>query len=144
MDAERTSSRARGTGAGVAALERAGVAGGGPGRPPRHQGLESAVHVQSEARRGRAGRLFDGHDRGIRDPYILGRLDWWLAGMTQYLEHSVKAILGLAPGEYQIALHTYGRDGVMGELEPECRSRSEPCSRSSPPISASRPSSPHS
>ncbi len=56
---------------------------------------------------------------GIRDPYILGRLDSWLAGMTQYFEHSVEAILGLAPGEYQIALHTYGRDGVMGELEPE-------------------------
>jgi hypothetical protein len=56
---------------------------------------------------------------GIRDPYILGRLDSWLAGMTQHFEHSVNAVLGLTPGEYQIALHTYGRDGVMGELEPE-------------------------
>jgi hypothetical protein len=56
---------------------------------------------------------------GIRDPFILGRLDMWLAEMTEYFEHSVRKILGLAPGEYQTALHTYGRDGVMGELERE-------------------------
>src|SRR5260370_541870 len=56
---------------------------------------------------------------GIRDPFIIGRLDWWLGKMTEYCEHSVRALLGLNPGDYQISLHTYGRDGVMGELEPE-------------------------
>jgi Acyclic terpene utilisation family protein AtuA len=56
---------------------------------------------------------------GIRDPFILGRLDWWLGKMTEYFEHSVSTILGVEPSEYKVALHTYGRDGVMGELEPE-------------------------
>jgi len=56
---------------------------------------------------------------GIRDPFIIGRLDWWLGKMKEYFEHSVHAILGLDPADYQFSLHTYGRDGVMGELEPE-------------------------
>src|SRR5260370_28679631 len=59
---------------------------------------------------------------GIRDPFIIGRLDWWLGKMTEYFEHSVRVLLGLNPGDYQISLHTYGRDGVMGELEPERKS----------------------
>jgi len=59
---------------------------------------------------------------GIRDPFIIGRLDWWLRKMTEYFEHSVRALLGLNPSDYQISLHTYGRDGVMGELEPERKS----------------------
>jgi acyclic terpene utilization AtuA family protein len=56
---------------------------------------------------------------GIRDPFIIGRLDWWLTQMTAYFEQSVRTILGLEPPEYKIALHAYGRDGVMEGLEPE-------------------------
>ncbi|HKB34148.1 MAG TPA: acyclic terpene utilization AtuA family protein [Candidatus Dormibacteraeota bacterium] len=60
---------------------------------------------------------------GIRDPFILSRLDVWLGGITRYFERTVKEVLGLGPDDYQFALHTYGRDGVMGELEPERESQ---------------------
>src|SRR5260370_422133 len=60
---------------------------------------------------------------GIRDPFILSRLDVWLGGITQYFEHTVEEVLGLGPDDYQFALHTYGRDRVMGELEPERESQ---------------------
>jgi hypothetical protein len=59
---------------------------------------------------------------GIRDPFIIGRLDWWLGKMTDYFENNVRTVLGIDPSEYKISLHTYGRDGVMGQLEPERRS----------------------
>jgi len=58
---------------------------------------------------------------GIRDPFIIGRLDWWLGQMTDYFERSVRTILGLDSSDYKIALHTYGRNGVMGEIEPEMK-----------------------
>jgi Acyclic terpene utilisation family protein AtuA len=55
---------------------------------------------------------------GIRDPYILGQLDHWLSEVRKSTEQSVSDVLGLSPETYQIAIHVYGRDAVMGELEP--------------------------
>src|SRR5258708_3229440 len=56
---------------------------------------------------------------GIRDPFILNRLDVWLGGITRYFEHTVEEVLGLGPDDYRFALHTDARAGVMGELQPE-------------------------
>jgi Acyclic terpene utilisation family protein AtuA len=56
---------------------------------------------------------------GIRDPFILARLDSWLEGVMDRFRSKVKTILGLDPDAYRAAVHCYGRDGVMGVLEPE-------------------------
>lgn len=52
----------------------------------------------------------------VRDPLIIAELDDWLAG----LDESLKVRLGnVFPGvDYEIVLRVYGRDGVMGALEP--------------------------
>jgi hypothetical protein len=55
---------------------------------------------------------------GIRDPYILQRLDSWLAEVRTRIEESVAALLGLPRESYQIAIHRYGRDAVMDDVEP--------------------------
>jgi hypothetical protein len=55
---------------------------------------------------------------GIRDPLILGQLDHWLGEVRRSIEQSVSDVLGLSAETYQIALHVYGRDAVMAELEP--------------------------
>ncbi|HEY4027367.1 MAG TPA: acyclic terpene utilization AtuA family protein [Candidatus Dormibacteraeota bacterium] len=56
---------------------------------------------------------------GIRDPFILARLDDWLAGVLGHIRKSVKAVLGVGPDGYALAVHAYGRDAVMGAAEPE-------------------------
>jgi hypothetical protein len=56
---------------------------------------------------------------GIRDPFILAQLDSWLGGVKDHFRESVKAVLGLDDSDYRFAIHTYGRDAVMEELEPE-------------------------
>lgn len=54
---------------------------------------------------------------GVRDPYIIGQLDAWLA----QLDKNIRLRLGNTVGnaKYEIITRVYGRDGVMGELEPE-------------------------
>lgn len=56
---------------------------------------------------------------GVRDPYIIGQLDSWL----EQLDKNVRVRLGNTVGnaKYEITTRVYGRDGVMGELEPERR-----------------------
>ena len=54
---------------------------------------------------------------GVRDPYILAQLDSWLA----QLDDSIKTHIRNTVGEqlYEIVTRIYGRDGVMGALEPQ-------------------------
>ncbi|WP_321845883.1 acyclic terpene utilization AtuA family protein [Paraburkholderia bannensis] len=58
---------------------------------------------------------------GIRDPYIIRQLDNWLSEVTERIEFSVHQVLGpLESGkDFKIGFHVYGRDAVMGSLEPE-------------------------
>jgi hypothetical protein len=58
---------------------------------------------------------------GIHDPFILGRLDEWLAGVLDATRMTVKAVLGVEPEDYALAVHAYGRDAIMGSIEPERR-----------------------
>jgi len=54
---------------------------------------------------------------GVRDPYILAQTDSWLA----QLDDSIKTRIGNTVGDrqYEIVTRVYGRDGVMGALEPQ-------------------------
>jgi Acyclic terpene utilisation family protein AtuA len=55
---------------------------------------------------------------GIHDPFILGRLDEWLAAVLDRTRKTVKTVLGVGPEGYTLAVHAYGRDAVMGAIEP--------------------------
>ncbi|MHB8530134.1 MAG: acyclic terpene utilization AtuA family protein [Caulobacteraceae bacterium] len=55
---------------------------------------------------------------GIRDPYILRRLDLWLAEVRDIIEAAVSRVLGLEPSQWRLSFHVYGRNAVMGPLEP--------------------------
>jgi len=55
---------------------------------------------------------------GIRDPFIIRRLDGWLEQVRGRIEASVAEILGLRKSDYRLNFHVYGRDAVMGALEP--------------------------
>jgi hypothetical protein len=58
---------------------------------------------------------------GVRDPYILGELDAWLDRVKQRVDGSIKKVFGRSLEELggRIDYHVYGRDGVMGALEPD-------------------------
>jgi len=54
---------------------------------------------------------------GTRDPLLIGRLDDFIASVRR--EVATKAAqFGADPDSYQLAIRTYGRDGVMAEREP--------------------------
>ena len=57
---------------------------------------------------------------GVREPFILRQLDDWLANMLQQFKPRVQELFGGTVGEddYTIKIRVYGRDGVMGKLEP--------------------------
>jgi hypothetical protein len=57
---------------------------------------------------------------GVREPFILRQLDSWLAGMQARFADRVREVFGgrVGPQEYAIRIRVYGRDGVMGTLEP--------------------------
>ena len=57
---------------------------------------------------------------GVRDPYMLRQLDSWLAGMQAGFKLRVGEIFGcgLQEDDYSISMRVYGRDAVMGPLEP--------------------------
>lgn len=57
---------------------------------------------------------------GVREPYIIRQLDDWLAAMQERFKERVREIFGerLGPDDYRIGVRVYGRDGVMGKLEP--------------------------
>ena len=52
---------------------------------------------------------------GIRDPILIGQLDSFLEGVRK---RTAAAFPELASGEATMVFHVYGRDAVMGELEP--------------------------
>jgi hypothetical protein len=56
---------------------------------------------------------------GVRDPYIIASLDDWLAQLDEAIRVRIVATVGNRP--YEIITRVYGRDGVMGGLEPEKR-----------------------
>ncbi len=59
---------------------------------------------------------------GIRDPFLLRQLDRWLAHVRMYIEETIARVLGdqaAKENDYHLMFHVYGRDGVMGSLEPE-------------------------
>jgi len=57
---------------------------------------------------------------GVREPYILRQLNSWLAAMQEKFEARVVEIFDgrVGPDDYSIQVRVYGRDGVMGKLEP--------------------------
>src|SRR5438067_643410 len=54
---------------------------------------------------------------GVRDPYILAELDSWLQQLDDNIRLRIAATVGNRP--YEIVTRVYGKDGVMGALEPE-------------------------
>ncbi|HEV7264284.1 MAG TPA: hypothetical protein VGN83_05120, partial [Falsiroseomonas sp.] len=57
---------------------------------------------------------------GVREPFILRQLDSWLEAMQARFAERVQEVFRgrVAPGDYAIRIRVYGRDGVMGKLEP--------------------------
>ncbi len=57
---------------------------------------------------------------GVREPFILRQLDSWLAAMQEKFFARVQEMFNgrLGRGDYDIHVRVYGRDGVMGKLEP--------------------------
>lgn len=57
---------------------------------------------------------------GIRDPFIIRQLDHWLAEVRQAIDASVARLFGnqISPNDYSVVFHVYGRNAVMGSLEP--------------------------
>ena len=53
---------------------------------------------------------------GVRDPYILAQMDGWLAQLDDSIKTRIHNTVGNQP--YEIVTRVYGRDGVMGALEP--------------------------
>ena len=56
---------------------------------------------------------------GVRDPYILARVDLWLAEMKLFFAERLKELTGKTLGkEVRLDISQYGRNAVMGKLEP--------------------------
>jgi hypothetical protein len=57
---------------------------------------------------------------GVRDPLILSQLDWWLERIGRYIKASISRAMGVdLDGElYRLGFQVYGRNAVMGDLEP--------------------------
>ncbi len=53
---------------------------------------------------------------GVRDPYILEQIDSWLAQLDDSVKTRIANTVGNRP--YEIVTRVYGRDGVMGAIEP--------------------------
>jgi hypothetical protein len=57
---------------------------------------------------------------GVRDPFILKQFDSWLAKVKHHTLTLAARLLGdqMTSDEYSLKFHVYGRNGVMGDLEP--------------------------
>ena len=57
---------------------------------------------------------------GVREPYIIRQLDSWLDAMRAAFKARVEEMFQgrVGPDDYTIRVRVYGRDGVMGKLEP--------------------------
>jgi len=56
----------------------------------------------------------------IRDPKIIGQLDAWLERLDENLRERLRMTVGDSL-KYQLNVRIYGRNGVMGSLEPQDR-----------------------
>jgi len=58
---------------------------------------------------------------GVRDPFILAEFDKWLGKVIERVNVSVERVFEKSLHELgaRIDYHVYGRDGVMGDLEPQ-------------------------
>lgn len=55
----------------------------------------------------------------MRDPYFIRNLDSWTANVLNLIKAQVSDILKLEEGsDYRIFLHQFGRNAVLGEIEP--------------------------
>jgi hypothetical protein len=54
---------------------------------------------------------------GVRDPFILGEMDGWLAGIERALKERTGHTSGGAA--FDLVTRVYGRDAVMGAMEPQ-------------------------
>ncbi|HYZ56446.1 MAG TPA: acyclic terpene utilization AtuA family protein [Streptosporangiaceae bacterium] len=67
------------------------------------------------------GARLAGHETislvGIRDPHILANLDVWLGYLRRVLEDRIRSTLELDARHYDLALHCYGANAVLGPLE---------------------------
>ena len=55
---------------------------------------------------------------GVRDPYIIARVDSWLAEMKVFFAERLKELTGKTLGkEVRLDISQYGKNAVMGELE---------------------------
>jgi hypothetical protein len=55
---------------------------------------------------------------GIRDPYIIRRMDPWLDEVRHIVSRQAERLLGLAKEDWTLVFHVYGRNAVMGVREP--------------------------
>jgi hypothetical protein len=60
---------------------------------------------------------------GVRDPLIISQLDSWLGLIDSYVRGSVARLMGVDIDDraYRLGFQVYGRDAVMGALEPAPR-----------------------
>ncbi len=58
---------------------------------------------------------------GVRDPLIIRQLDAWLDGVRAKVVASVADVFrgAVAARDYHLHFHVYGRDAIMGALEPQ-------------------------
>ncbi len=54
---------------------------------------------------------------GTRDPILISQIDWYLQTFRDDVQMRATAF-GVSPEKYQLVLHVYGKDGVMGAAEP--------------------------
>ena len=68
------------------------------------------------------GAIFLGYQSviigGIRDPLIIGQIDDWTVKLGKRLKSRVHDVYGNAPPSYHFNIAIYGKDAVMGDLEP--------------------------
>ena len=57
---------------------------------------------------------------GVRDPFIIRQLDDWLGKIKGYINAGLPSLLppGMTQDDYSLVFHVYGRNAVMGSLEP--------------------------
>jgi hypothetical protein len=56
---------------------------------------------------------------GIRDSEILRNLGIWTALLDSVLTDRVRSLLNLDPSDYEIHVHSYGDNAILGPLEPD-------------------------
>src|SRR5581483_9736577 len=58
---------------------------------------------------------------GIRDPLVLRQLDSFLCTLRKVVERKIAENLSLDVDQYTLSFRVYGRNGTLGDMEPEMR-----------------------